>query len=83
MKQMSSLLGPMARQRFGQQSESEVARSRVGCRAVVHAGGLGLRPASRANETSHVRNPGVRRAWNAGEQELKGVPDRWRLYWVG
>lgn len=43
---------------------------------------LGLRPAPRANETSHVKNPGVRRARNAGEHELKGVSDRWGLYGV-
>ena len=72
----------MTGQQFGQQSESDVPPPGFGCHAVVHAAGLSLRPASRANETSHVKNPGVRRAWNAGEHELKGVPDRWRLYRV-
>jgi hypothetical protein len=38
-----------------------------------------LRPAPGANETSPVKNPGVRRAWNAGEHDLKGAPVRWRV----
>jgi hypothetical protein len=29
-----------------------------------------------------LKNPDVRRAWNAGEHELKDVPDRWRVYRV-
>ena len=56
--------------------------SRFSCHAVVHAAGLSLRPASCANESSHVKNPGVRGFRNAGEHELKGVPDRWCLYRV-
>lgn len=42
----------------------------------------GLRCLTLANQTDRVKSPCVRHAWSIGEHELKGVPDRWRLYRV-